>query len=46
MAHFLRSEHGVGADNIAHQGAALYDEYVLLRTFVAETVLPRELRER
>lgn len=36
VAHFLRSEHGVGAYNMGRQGAALYDEYVLLRTFLPE----------
>lgn len=36
VAHFLRSEHRVGAYNMGRQGAALYDEYVLLRTFLPE----------
>ncbi len=36
VAHYLRSEHGVGAYNMGRQGAALYDEYVLLRTFLPE----------
>jgi hypothetical protein len=36
VAHFLRAEHGVGAYNMGRQGASLYDEYVLLRTFLPE----------
>jgi hypothetical protein len=36
VAHFLRTEHAVGAYNMGRQGAALYDEYVLLRTFLPE----------
>lgn len=36
VAHFLRSEHRVGAYNMGRQGAALYDEYVLLRTYLPE----------
>lgn len=36
VAHYLRSEHGVGAYNMGRQGAALYDEYVLLRSFLPE----------
>ena len=36
VAHFLRVDHGVGAYNMGRQGAALYDEYVLLRTFLPE----------
>ncbi len=36
VAHFLRTEHAIGAYNMGRQGAALYDEYVLLRTFLPE----------
>lgn len=42
VTHSLRSEHGVGAYNMGRQGAALYDEYVLLRTFLPE-VSPRAI---
>lgn len=42
VAHFLRSEHRVGAYNMGRQGAALYDEYVLLRTFLPE-LAPRAI---
>ncbi|MEO8277836.1 MAG: hypothetical protein ABI639_16600 [Thermoanaerobaculia bacterium] len=36
VAHFLRVEHEVPAYNMGRQGAALYDEYVYLRTFLPE----------
>jgi hypothetical protein len=36
VAHFLRLDHRVGAYNMGRQGAALYDEYVYLRTFLPE----------
>jgi len=36
VAHFLRSEHGIGAYNMGRQGACFYDQYVYLRTFAAE----------
>ena len=36
VAHFLRAEHQVGAYSMARQGAALYDEYVFLRTYLPE----------
>ncbi len=36
VAHVLRAEHRVGAYNMARQGAALYDEYVFLRTYLPE----------
>jgi hypothetical protein len=42
VAHLLRSEHGVDAYNMGRQGAALYDEYVLLRTFLPE-LAPRAI---
>ncbi len=42
VAHFLRSEHQVGAYNMGRQGAALYDEYVLLRTWLPE-LTPRAI---
>jgi hypothetical protein len=35
-AHFLRSDFSVAAYNMGRQGAALYDEYVFLRTFLPE----------
>lgn len=36
VAAFLRSERDVGAYNMGRQGAALFDEYVFLRTFLPE----------
>ncbi|MCD4749974.1 MAG: hypothetical protein K8R59_11420, partial [Thermoanaerobaculales bacterium] len=34
VAHFLRSEHGVSAYNMASQGQCLYEHYVLLRLYL------------
>ncbi len=45
VAHFLRAgdgSGGVGAYNMGRQGAALYDEYVLLRTWLPE-LTPRSV---
>ena len=42
VAAFLRSEWGVGAYNMGRQGAALFDEYVFLRTFLPE-LTPRSV---
>lgn len=36
VAAFLRAKHGVAAYNMGRQGAALYDEYVFLRTYLPE----------
>ncbi len=36
VGHVLRAEFGVEAYNMGRQGAALYDEYVFLRTFLPE----------
>lgn len=36
VAAFLRSEYAVGAYNMGRQGAALFDEYIFLRTWLPE----------
>ncbi|MEO8197728.1 MAG: hypothetical protein ABI689_13515 [Thermoanaerobaculia bacterium] len=36
VAHFLHSDFRIGAYNMGRQGAALYDEYVYLRTWLPE----------
>lgn len=42
VAHFLRAEWGLGAYNLGRQGACLLDEYVFLRTWLAE-LAPRDV---
>jgi len=42
VAHFLRAEWGRGAYNLGRQGACLLDEYVFLRTWLAE-LAPRDV---